>query len=107
LPRPPQIPGSAEPASLAKIPAFKAAPFPAEIQFFTESETRGRRLRFLGSELVILICLGLLVRFGLSLHFADHTILALLGILGLALLIAAIAVPIAFVRNNPARMYRR
>ena len=90
-----------------KIPAIRPVPIRAEIQLFTETERRGRRIRFIFSESIVLAGLGFLIRFALSQHFADRTIMALLGILIVVVVAAAVALPIAFVRNNPERLYRR
>ena len=74
------------------------------------SMARERRNRWIGfglSEVFSLTALGLLGWFALTHHFPDPTLKLLVFILLLAAAAIAVALPIAFIRNNPGRWQRR
>lgn len=74
-----------------------------ELPLYRNSESRGRWIRFGLAEIVAVVCFFALLNFGITHHFSDPTLTILVDILIFAAAVAMIAVPIAFVRNNPAR----
>jgi len=73
---------------------------------FTAPERRNRWIGFGLSEAAALTSLILLGRFVLLHKFPDPTLKLLVFILFLAAAAIAVAIPIAFIRNNPTRWQR-
>jgi hypothetical protein len=78
----------------------------ANIMLIAPQERRNRWIGFGLSEAAAVTALILLSRFGFTHHFPDPTLKLLVFILIIAALGIAVALPIAFLRNNPARWQR-
>jgi hypothetical protein len=74
--------------------------------FSTREESRGHWIRFGLAEIAAIACFLALLYFGITHHFSDPTLTILVDILIFAAGVAMIVVPIAFIRNSPARWRR-
>ena len=92
------------PAREIVLPATQ--PEPKESDLFSPQERRKRWIIYGGSELVVVTCLLLLGRYALFYQISDPTIKLLMVILVFVAAAVAVALPIFFVRNDPARWQR-
>jgi hypothetical protein len=79
----------------------------ADLMKFSARERRNRWIGFGSSEIAALTSVILLGHYEFTHHFPDPTLKLLIFILLLAAIAIAVALPIAFLRNDPARWERR
>ena len=89
--------------SARKIAAARLQLAQSDLFRFDARERRNRWIGFGLSELAVLTALILLGRYGFTHHFPDPTIKILVFILIFAAAAVAIALPVAFFRNDPKR----
>jgi len=92
--------------SARKIAAARLEQAPPDLFLGSARERRNRWIGFGLSELAVVTALILLGRFGFTHHFPDPTLKVLVFILLFAAAAVAIALPIAFFRNDPRRWQR-
>jgi hypothetical protein len=92
--------------SARKIAAARQEIPQSDLFLFSARERRNRWIGFGLSELAVVTALILLGRFGFTHQFPDPTLKVLVFILLLAAAAIAVALPIAFFRNDPRRWQR-
>jgi hypothetical protein len=89
-----------------KLPPPRLALAQSDLLAFTARERRNRWIGFGLSEIAVISALVLLGRFGFVHHFPDPTLKLLVFILIFTAAAVAVALPIAFFRNDPRRWAR-
>ena len=77
------------------------------MELFAATERRNRWIRFGLFELAALLCLIVLARLAIWHDFDDPTLTILVLILLVAAIVAAIMLPVVFIRNSPDRWETR
>jgi hypothetical protein len=89
-----------------KLPPARRHLAEADLWLFTARQRRNRWIGFGLSESAVLTALILLARFGFTHQFPDPTLKVLVFVLIFAAAAVAVALPIAFFRNDPRRWAR-